>query len=48
MVCQEIFLKNVRIKEEFEKFQGLDQAIEKYKQEAVNVLTERKQSYCKQ
>ena len=34
----------VRIKEEFEKFQELDQAIEKYKQEAVNVLTERKQS----
>ena len=34
----------VRIKEEFEKFQGLEQAIEKYRQEAVNVLLERKQS----
>ena len=34
----------VRIKEEFEKFQGLEQAIEKYRTEAVNVLLERKQS----
>ena len=33
----------VRIKEEFEKFHGLEQAIEKYKQEAVNTLLERKQ-----
>ena len=34
----------VRIKEEFEKFHGLEQALEKYKQEAVNTLIERKQS----
>ena len=34
----------VRIKEEFEKFHGLEKAIEKYKQDAVNTLIERKQS----
>ena len=34
----------VRIKEEFEKFHELEQAIEKYKQEAVKTLIERKQS----
>ena len=34
----------VRIKEEFEKFQGLEKAIEKYKKEGVNTLIERKQS----
>ena len=34
----------VRIKEEFEKFQGLEKAIDKYKKEAVNILIERKQS----
>ena len=34
----------VRIKEEFEKFKGLERAIEKYKKEGVNALVERKQS----
>ena len=34
----------VRIKEEFEKFHGLKKALEKYKQDTVNTLLERKQS----
>ena len=34
----------VRIKGEFEKFHELEKALEKYKQESVNILLERKQS----
>ena len=34
----------VRIKEEFEKFHELEKALEKYKQDSVNALVERKQS----
>ena len=34
----------VRIKEEFEKFHALEKALEKYKQDSVNTLIERKQS----
>ena len=34
----------VRIKEEFEKFLEIEKALEKYKQDSVNVLVERKQN----
>ena len=34
----------IRIKDEFEKFKQLEQAIQKYKEETVNILYERKQS----
>ena len=34
----------IRIKDEFEKFKKLEQALQKYKEETVNVLYERKQS----